>query len=234
MGRVSRGWSLTGQSWEILKSDRSLVVFPILSIVFAILATVAIWVLALVIRGVFDGQPLQEHDPVFYIAGLATAYVSTFIAIFFNVALAACAMRSLRGEDTKVGEGVRAAVRRIGPILGWTLVATTVYLILRALEKRLPLLGSIVAWLVDAAWSIATFFVIPVIAVEGSGPWQSLKRSSGIVKARWGESATGAVTLWVLAFVVTFVIALVGGVGSALLFGAGLQPLGVSPATAYW
>ena len=118
-------------------------------------------------------------------------------------------------------------MRRIGPILGWTLVATTVYLILRALEKRLPLLGSIVAWLVDAAWSIATFFVIPVIAVEGSGPWQSLKRSSGIVKARWGESATGAVTLWVLAFVVTFVIALVGGVGSALLFGAGLQPLGV-------
>jgi hypothetical protein len=44
--------------------------------------------------------------------------VSTFIAIFFNVALAACAARSMRGQDTKVGEGISAALRLIGPILG--------------------------------------------------------------------------------------------------------------------
>ncbi|EUA89587.1 putative membrane protein [Mycobacterium ulcerans str. Harvey] len=117
----------------------------------------------------FDGQYIDEHDPVFYIAGLATAYVSTFIAIFFNVALAACAARSMRGEDTKVSDGVRAAMHRIGPILGWTLVATTVGLILRALEERMPLLGKIAVWLTGAAWAIATFFVIPVVALEGSG-----------------------------------------------------------------
>jgi hypothetical protein len=62
--------------------------------------------------------------------------VSTFIAVFFNVALAACAVRSLRGEDTTVGEGIRAALQRIGPILGWTLVAATVGLILRLVEER--------------------------------------------------------------------------------------------------
>src|ERR1700736_3768483 len=172
MGRISRGWALAGQSWEVLKSDRSLVVFPILSTIFAILAIVAIWVPALITRGMLDGRPVHEHDPVIYFAaGLSTVYVSTFIAIFFNVALAFCAVRSLRGEDTKVGEGVNAAVHRIGPILGWTLVSTTVWLILKTSRRvRLQLVGSIAAWLAGAAWEIATFFVVPVIALEGSGP----------------------------------------------------------------
>lgn len=138
MGRISRGWALTKQSWQVLKSDLSLVFFPILSTIFAILAAVAIWAPAVITRGVFNGQDVHvnQNDPVLYITALAAAYVSTFIAIFFNVALAACAARSMRGEDTKVREGIKAALRRIGPILGWTLVATTVGLILRALEDR--------------------------------------------------------------------------------------------------
>jgi len=34
MGRIRRGWELTKQSWEVLKNDRSLVIFPILSTIF--------------------------------------------------------------------------------------------------------------------------------------------------------------------------------------------------------
>jgi hypothetical protein len=42
MDRISRGWALTKQSWRVLKSDRSLVVFPILSTIFALSVAVAI------------------------------------------------------------------------------------------------------------------------------------------------------------------------------------------------
>jgi hypothetical protein len=224
MGRISRGWALTRQSWDVLKSDLSLVWFPILSTIFAILAAVAIWAPAAITRGLFDGQTVDQRDPVVYIAGAATAYVSTFITIFFNVALAACAVRSMRGEDTKVREGIKAAMSRIGPILGWSLLATTVGLILKALENRVPLGGRIVAWIAGAAWAIATFFVIPVVALEGSGPWRSLKRSAAIVKARWGESATGAATIGVVTFLVTLLVVIVGSLGMVALIAAG-QPL---------
>ncbi|MGZ8815615.1 MAG: DUF6159 family protein [Mycobacterium sp.] len=101
--------------------------------------------------------------------------------------------RSLRGEDTKVGEGLSAAMRRIGPILGWTLVAFTVGLVLRFLENRFPIAGRIAVWISGAAWAIATFFVVPVIALEGTGPFRSPKRSVQVVKAKWGEGATGQV-----------------------------------------
>jgi Family of unknown function (DUF6159) len=228
MGRVGRGWALAKQSWQVLKSDKSLVIFPILSTIFAALAVAAIWVSAAYVRGVFEGQMVDKRDPVLYAAGVATAYVSTFIAVFFNVALASCAARALRGEDTTVGEGFNAAARRIGPILGWTLVATTVGLILRALEDRLPALGKIVVWLAGAAWAVATFFVIPVVALEGEGPLRSLKRSATVVKARWGEGATGAASISLVSVLLTLLIVLVGGAGGAALLAIRLWPLGIA------
>lgn len=224
MGRIRRGWALSQQSWQVLKNDRSLVLFPVLSTLFAVLAAIAIWAPTLLLRGVFGGNQVDNQDPVYYIAGVATAYVSTFIAIFFNVALAACAVRSMRGEDTRVAEGIAAAARRIGPILGWSVVATTVGLVLKALEERLPTLARLAADLVGAAWAVATFFVIPVIALEGTGPFRSLRRSVDTIKARWGESAAGAATIGV----VTFLVALVVVVGGIALIAARLAPLGLA------
>jgi hypothetical protein len=227
-GRISRGWTLTKQSWAVLKSDRSLVAFPIMSTIFAILAVVAIWVPTVIASDVLSGATVNENDPVSYIVGAATVYVSTFIAIFFNVALAACAARSLRGEDTTLGEGLRAAFHRIGPIVGWTLVAATVGLILRALEERAPVLGRIAVWIAGAAWAVATFFVIPVIALEESGPWRSLKRSVAVVKERWGEGATGTIAISAVTGLVVMAMIVIGVASGFVLFAAGLQALAIA------
>jgi hypothetical protein len=226
MGRISRGWALTRQSWDVLKGDASLALFPILSTIFATLAMVSIWAPTLITRGVFDHQTVERNDPVVYAAGVASAYVSTFIALFFNVALAACAARSMRGEDTKVREGLAAAARRIGPILGWTVVSTTFGLLLRAFENRVPLLGKIAAGIAGAAWGIATFFVGPVIALEGTGPLKSLQHSAAIIKARWGEGATGAATIGFVTVGFSFAIASVAIVGVVMLLEGGQALLG--------
>jgi Family of unknown function (DUF6159) len=219
---------LTKQSWAVLKSDRSLVAFPIMSTIFALLAVVAIWVPTVIASDVLSGATVNENDPVYYIVGAATVYVSTFIAIFFNVALAACAARSLRGEDTTVGEGLRAAFHRIGPILGWTLVAATVALILRALEERAPVLGRIAVWIAGAAWAVATFFVIPVIALEESGPWRSVKRSVAVVKERWGEGATGTIAISAVTGLVVMAMIVIGVASGFVLFAAGLQAVAIA------
>lgn len=107
-------------------------------------------------------------------------------------------------------------------------MATAIGLILRALEERLPALGRIIAEIAGAAWAIATFFVIPVVALEGTGPFRALQRSAAVVKARWGESATGAATIGVATFLISLAIALVGGVGGAALIAIRLLPLGAA------
>jgi Family of unknown function (DUF6159) len=226
--RIERGGALTAQSWAVLKSDASLLLFPVLSTIFGIVATAVIWIPTLGMQGVLDvidnKHPMHDlidtGDPIYYIAGCGSAFVATFIALFFNVALAACAVRSMRGEDTKVSEGLAAAFGRIGPILGWTLVTTTVGLILRWFEEQVPLAGKITAWIAGAAWAIATFFVVPVLALEGSGPLDALKRSAAVVKARWGEGATGAVIISAVSWFAMIAIMLVGMTGYYLLFKA--------------
>ena len=228
MERISRGWALTKQSWGVLKSDRSLVIFPMLSAIFALIAVAVIWLPTASMSGVLAGEAINEHDPVYYIAAAATAYVSTFIAVFFNVALAACAVRSLRGEDTTVGEGIRAAMQRLGPILGWTLVAATIGLVLRLLQDRIPLAAKIAVWIAGAAWAVATFFVIPVLALERSGPWQSIKRSVAVVKARWGEGATGTVAISAVTVLVVVIVMVGGAACGIVLFAAGLQQLAIA------
>jgi len=231
MGRIASGWALTKQSWAVLKNDRSLVIFPILSAVFAMIALVLIWVPTVITAGLLQNGAVDENNPIIGVGAVVTIYVSTFIAIFFNVALAACAVRSLRGEDTTVGEGVSAAMRRIGPILGWTLVAGTVGLILRVLEERFPIAGRIAVWIAGAGWAVATFFVIPVIALEGAGPFRSLKRSVQIVKAKWGEGATGQVAISAVTGLIVFGVVLVGGGVGYALFAINLAPLAIAAVT---
>jgi hypothetical protein len=171
---------------------------------------------------------LEQNNPMIAVVAIVTIYVTTFITIFFNVALAACAARSLRGEDTKVGEGIAAATRQIGPILGWTLVAGTVGLILQILENRFPLLGRIAVWIAGAAWAVATFFVIPVIALEGTGPIHSLKRSVQVVKAKWGEGATGQIAISAFTGLIVFGVVLVGGGAAYALVAVGLTPFAIA------
>jgi Family of unknown function (DUF6159) len=228
MDRISRGWALTKQSWRVLKSDRSLAVFPILSTIFALIAVAAIWLPTASMSGVFAGEAVNENNPGYYVAAVVTAYVSTFIAVFFNVALAACAVHSMQGEDTTVGEGIRFALQRIGPILGWTFVAATVGLILRIVEERVPVAARIAVWIAGAAWAVATFFVIPVLALEGSGPLRSLRRSVDVIKARWGEGATGTVAISAVAAVVGLMMVVIGGGCGLVLLEAGLQPLAIA------
>ncbi|BBX00180.1 hypothetical protein BST36_20200 [Mycolicibacterium moriokaense] len=219
MGAISRGWALTKQSWVVLKNDRSLVIFPILSAAFATVAVVVIMVPTALVAGA------DQNNPGYAVAAVVTIYVSTFIAVFFNVALAACAARSLRGEDTTIGEGISAATRQLGPILGWTLVAGTVGLVLRILEERFPLAGRIAVWIAGAAWAVATFFVIPVIALEGTGPIRSLKRSVAVVRAKWGEGATGQVAISAVTGLIVFGLVLVGGAAGYALVAVGLAPV---------
>jgi Family of unknown function (DUF6159) len=105
------------------------------------------------------------------------------------------------------------------------LVTTTVGLVLRALEERVPLLGRIAAWIAGAAWAVATFFVVPVLALEGSGPLRSLKRSSAAVRVRWGEGVTGAATIAGISWFISFLLVMGGAVGFVSLFAVGQRVL---------
>lgn len=229
MGRIRRGWQLTKKSWAVIRADRSLLLFPVLSAAFGIVAFLIIWTPA-VAWGLSLSESEQQNlqgNPIVYAVVVLSAYVSVALASYFNVALASCATRALNGENTTVGEGLRAANGRLGPILGWAALATTVGLILRALEQRFQFIGSIASVVLGAAWTIASFFAIPVLAIEGDGPFTTLKRSAQIVRAKWGEGFTGYVAINAIAALVAVGVIAVAGGAAALAISAGIAAVAI-------
>jgi hypothetical protein len=129
------------------------------------------------------------------VLGLAVAflfYLVQYTVIFFaNTALVGAALIRLRGGDPTVSDGFRIAASRMGPILGDALIAATVGMILRAFSQRSRGLGRVIVSLVGFAWNVATYLVVPVLAVENIGPIDAIKRSTQLLKRTWGEQIAG-------------------------------------------
>ncbi len=185
MGKLSNGWSMTKMSLRVIARNKRLLLFPVISGVF-ILAILASFVGVMLLNGTLFNPSINVLFIAFWVAFY---FVSFFISIFFNVALISCAMKELDGESTTISYGIAQARARIRPILGWALLSATVGLILKSIQERSGMIGRIIVGLIGAAWAITTYFVVPVIAFEGLGPFASIKRSLGLLKGTWGEAA---------------------------------------------
>lgn len=224
MGRYRRGWALAKHSWGVVKADRSLVVFPIISAIAGITT-------AAVFFGAGAGIIAGTHaDWVGIVLAVIGVYLLIAIGIFCGVALSACAARALEGHDTTVGEGLAAARQRQGLIFEWAGVQLVVGGLISLAEALLREVGggiiaAIFGGVANFAWAVASFFVVPVIAFEGLGPKDAIKRSSGIVRDRWGEGVTGAFAIGAVAF-------LVGILPAAILIVIGVAVAASTPALA--
>jgi hypothetical protein len=217
-GRLSRGWALAKRSWAVLRADRSLVWFPVVSGLATLGAAVLIFGPAAAIY-----SSSGSSEVVIVVAAIIGAFVLTWIAVFFNTALAAAASKSIAGQDTTMDDGFAVARARIGVITQWAIVQATIGLLLTAIREALSenLLGQIFAGLLDFAWGAATFFVVPVLALEGAGPRDAFKRSVGVLKGHWGEGVVGTVSVSGVIFLIVMLPAiLIGVAGGSLLSSA--------------
>jgi hypothetical protein len=223
MGRISRSFQLVGQSYRILMQDKELMVLPLISGVFIVAAVVG-----LSLGFGLDTSRIERHGMETYIP-LFLMYVVTYsIGIFFQAAVVAGATERMRGGDPTVGSALAAAGRRIGAIVMWAIVAATVGVILRVIQDRLAFVGKIVASLLGAAWSLATFFVVPVLVLEERSIPDSFQRSVGVFRATWGETVVGGTTLgaaalcaWLTLIAITGLTAMAFGVFAIAVFALG-------------
>ena len=200
-GRFATGWTLATQSCRVLMLDKSLLVFPMLS------GIASFFVLASFLGGVFafshPGNKQVVNDSTAWLLLFAYYFASYFVIVYFNCALVACAMVRFRGGTPTLAEGLRAARERTGKIVAWAFFAATVGVLLRMIEERVGFIGKIVIALLGAAWTVATYFVVPVLVEEDVGPYDALKHSTEIIKDTWGESLVSNVGIGLVTTLVT-------------------------------
>jgi hypothetical protein len=183
MSRIRRGWELTKKSWAVLRANPDLFRFPI----YGGVATIPVAILTLGPGFYFiEEDSLGAAIPIVAV-GL---FVLAFIGIFFSVGLAAAADKIFRGEQATVSDGLAVARANVGPIAGWALLSTIVGTLFNLLESQ-GTVGQIVGRLLDIGWALITFLAVPVIAIEGTGPIETLKRSASLFRSRWGQQVTG-------------------------------------------
>jgi hypothetical protein len=200
--RLSNSWELLKASLRVLAADKELVIFPIISTIGVLIVTLT-FALPMFLSNFFDGVFLGGQIQILGLVVLFVFYVVQYTVIFFaNTALVGAALIRLRGGDPTVSDGVRIAFSRMGPILGYALIAATVGVILRAISSRSRGLGRLIASLIGFGWNVATYLVVPVLAVENVGPIEAIKRSASLLRRTWGEQIAGHLGLGAVFFLV--------------------------------
>lgn len=217
--RLSNSWELAKASARVLRADKELLVFPVLSAVAAAAVTVSFLVPAYAagllegVAGEGEGRSLVGYVVLFLF------YLAQYLVIFtFNTALVGAALIRLGGGDPTARDGLRIAGSHFRNILGYAAMAATVGVIISLLVDRGGRSAQAIGRIGGLGWSLATFLVVPVLVAEGLGPLGAVRRSAELLRRTWGEQIAGSVgigAVFFLAFLATIVVGVVAVVAAA-------------------
>jgi hypothetical protein len=202
MGRFRRSWELVRQSFAILKSDKQLILLPVASAVSCLLIS------SLILLGggasayfVIFHTHAESSDRLNFLMTWSAIFVfylvNYCIVVFFNAALVSAASERLAGRPATLRGGLTKAWERKGKVARWALLSATVGVFLGMIERRLGIVGRLVIRFIGSAWTLASYFVIPVMVFEDLGPVNALKRSARTFRETWGEEviSQGSISL---------------------------------------
>jgi hypothetical protein len=194
-------------AFGVLRENRRLMVFPLLS--GAALAVIS----GAVAVPVFLRERAASSSPAVEVVSVGLGYLLVGFVFTFSAAAMICAVDDvLRGEPARIGASYRRAARRWWPLLAWSLLTTTVLLLIRQLE-RLPVVGWILDELFSAAWAAATYLALPAMMIDGLGVVEGTRRSARMLRVTFTRQVYGS--LWIalplmLAMVLGFVAFMLG------------------------
>lgn len=240
MGTFSRSWDLLSQSFALLKSDKQLVWLPIVSGFSCLIATIIIFsfgaLVLIPVTGIPHGAAGQKFLTQSFTPVIFLYYLVTYcIVIFFNVALVSIAANRLAGGHATINDGLQAAWNRKWRIFQWALLSATVGVILRAIQQRAGIIGRVITGIIGVLWTLASFFVVPLIAAQDMGPVEALYKSAELFKETWGEELVSGFSfslIFMLLGLPALILPIIGaryspagmfvGLGVALLYWLGL------------
>ena len=232
---IGRSFRLVKVCSHVLAVDKELVLFPVFSTIGMVLVLLTFLGVGIGI-GALDRVGTGQYSILDIVVAWLFYTVCYFVSIFFNSALVFAAHERLAGGDPNIRSGLRGASGCIGTIFVWAIIAGTVGLILKILSNMardategedggvnvMGIIAQIIVALVGAAWTMATYFVVPCIVIEKLSLGAAFRSSFSMLRRTWGEQVTAdfglglaSLLAYILAGVITFILFLI------------LSPLGI-------
>lgn len=230
--KITNGFSLARSSWGVLAKDKHLIWFPLVSGFMFVLVVASF---AVPLTTMVDWNQVKEQTehnngkPPVWVYGVAFGFyfATYFVMIFCNSALISCAMMRFNGREPRLIDGFGMAMSRLPQIFAWALVSATVGVLLQVIESAYEDAGYYISLILGTAWSVMTFFVVPVLVVEKVNPFSAVGRSMSLVRQTWGEALVGRMGINFALFLLAIPVILLF-VGGGLLLAKGMVPVGAA------
>lgn len=198
-------------SFRVLREHKRLLVFPALSITAeaVVIASFAVPYVTAKHGSLADAaRPTPTADVLLAICTL----VATTVSLFFSTALFLATADAMNNDEVRISVALRGASRRLPTICAWALASCTVSLVVRAIDRRVP----IASLVFNIAWSCVSFLALPVMVFEGIGVRAGVRRTVAVFKDTWREQALGAIRLTGLALLlaVPALFVFIAGIGT--------------------
>ena len=214
-----------------MKADPELILYVLFSTIMSILSFGAVLTLTGGLGFVIGNDEGFEGGVA--LGTFLSYFIVSIIVVFWNAAIVASAYERLTtGRNPSFSYGIKQAMKCLPQIFAWGLISGTVGVIVHFFESMatsdnitLKLLGSIISSLIQFAWWMTTFFVIPIIVLEKNGVFESMKESPELFQKTWGENIVASMGTGIINFLVILLIIIIclpllllGEIGLALGF----------------
>jgi hypothetical protein len=217
---VSRSFALIKESWKVISLDKEILLFPVLSGV-ALLFILLSFVIPVFFLGYFNGSDPEISGGLFIIGLFLFYLLCYFVVIYFNTALITCSRIRLTGGNPVFMDGIRNANAHLVPIFIWAMISATVGLVLQLISEKAGFIGQIIIGFIGMAWSLISYFAIPVMIFEEKGPVEAIKESASLFRKTWGETLVGQGSIGI----VMIILGIAGLIPIILALMSGFFPL---------
>ncbi len=200
-GRLKTGLLLTKDSLLLMRHNPKLGLFPLVS-------GAAGFLFLAIFLGVTFGLTAVAPEGI-ALAALFFVYLGlTFISSFFTAGLVHQTREVLEGGEASLRAGMAGAWNVKKPLLVWAFISATVGIIINAIENSDSRMARIFGVIFGVAWTLMTFFIIPVIVFEKTSTKGMFTRSASTFKQTWGETPISLIGVQLVSVAVMAVFAL--------------------------
>ena len=203
---MKAGWRLAKTVRQSVARNSGIFYYPIISGIVSVAVFIAIFV------SLFVAIPLSSGGDtiLFYLGSLFLAYILiAFISTYILLSMLIAYRAFNSGNPVTIRNSLGKAWEYRLQALEWSVFYSVLIMILRIIESRMRGIGGMVIGVMGSLMiTIATFFAVPSILDNRSGPIKAIEQSVSTIRKNFGETFGGVayVDLYTLMFTLSGVI----------------------------
>ncbi len=219
--RWSLGWSFIMQAFNMAREDRNLLKPALYALGLNIIATLVVAIPLLLVAS------LTKNNVIYYVAVFLAGLLSYFITYYHIAMTVKLVHQKVTSGQSNMPEARQATNQKIVPILGVATISAFIYL-LRVIANSsrggkngsfvFVIVARIALALVEAVWTLHTYFIIPVIMIEHLGVGEAVHRSTRLIKHNLLQVGVGFIGVGLVTGLLGFVAFLGLAALSLLIF----------------